>query len=193
MKISIYTKMVWAWQIISNFAKLSDFVANCVFENFTEISLFSARIMRWFEECYSKGREKGGKRAKKINKKKKKKVAATFESNQVNLRISSSHCTISFFFFSLRQLRHRLPSERHRDVNIVSWTIVPLVFNWIFSNDIAIELRHQWNFLPPHPFSHATSYKADSLWTSFSSNNRGNIATDFSSIFLWNKWNWREK
>lgn len=140
---------------------ISSQIAFFNFENFTEISLFPARIMRWFEECYRKAREKGGKRAKKINKKKK--VAATFESKQVNLRISSSHCTISFFFFSLRQLRHRLPSERHRDVNIVSWTIVPLVFNWIFSNDIAIELRHQWNFLSPRPFSHATSYKADSL------------------------------
>lgn len=160
---------------------ISSQIALFNFENFTEISLFPARIMRWFWWMLSQSpreRREG---------KKKKKIAATFESKQVNLRISSSHCTISFFFFSLRQLRHRLPSERHRDVNIVSpGPSFHSVFNWIFSNDIAIELRHRWNFLPPRPFSHATSYKADALWTLFSSNNRRNIATDFSSIFLWN-------
>lgn len=159
---------------------ISSQIALFNFENFTEISLFPARIMRWFWWMLSQS-------PRERREEKKKKIAATFESKQVNLRISSSHCTISFFFFSLRQLRHRLPSERHRDVNIVSpGPSFHSVFNWIFSNDIAIELRHRWNFLPPRPFSHATSYKADALWTPFSSNNRGNIATDFSSIFLWN-------
>ena len=160
---------------------ISSQIALFNFENFTEISLFPARIMRWFWWMLSQSPRE------RREEKKKKKTAATFESKQVNLRISSSHCTISFFFFSLRQLRHRLPSERHRDVNIVSpGPSFHSVFNWIFSNDIAIELRHRWNFLPPRPFSHATSYKADALWTPFSSNNRGNIATDFSSIFLRN-------
>ena len=163
---------------------ISSQIALFNFENFTEISLFPARIMRWFWWMLSQS-------PRERREEKKKKIAATFESKQVNLRISSSHCTISFLFFSLRQLRHRLPSERHRDVNIVSpGPSFHSVFNWIFSNDIAIELRHRWNFLPPRPFSHATSYKADALWTPFSSNNRGNIATDFSSIFLWNE---REK
>ena len=174
--------MAWTWQIIPNFAKLSDFVANCAFQFWKFYRDFiiprENNAMVLMNVIAKPARKEGGK---------KKKIAATFESKQVNLRISSSHCTISFFFFSLRQLRHRLPSERHRDVNIVSpGPSFHSVFNWIFSNDIAIELRHRWNFLPPRPFSHATSYKADALWTLFSSNNRRNIATDFSSIFLWN-------
>lgn len=116
MKTSIYTKMAWTWQIIPNFAKLSDFVANCAqfwkfYRDFIIPRENNAMVWRVLSQNPRK------KRAKK------KKLLQRSKTTELTWEFPRpiAPFLFPFFFFSLVcQLRHRLPSERHRDANIVS-------------------------------------------------------------------------
>lgn len=174
--------MAWTWQIIPNFAKLSDFVANCAqfwkfYRDFIIPRENNAMVWRVLSQNPRK------KRAKK------KKLLQRSKTTELTWEFPRPIAPFLFpFFFFLSFANYVIGSHRNVIVTRTSFprTIVPLVFNWSFSNDIAIELRHQWNFLSP-PFSRDIVYKADALWTSFPSNNRGNTTPDFSCTSKWNR------